>query len=44
MGPLSPCFVSGGGFLNTVIVPGDDFCPFESCPGEGGWFGEVLQH
>ena len=35
---LSPCFVPRGGFLYTMIVPGESLCPLQVCPG-GGWGG-----
>ena len=31
----APALFPGGRFLYAVIVPGKDFCPFESCPGRG---------
>ena len=33
MGLLTACFVLGGGFLYTMIVPREGFACFESCPG-----------
>ena len=44
MGLLTAYFVLGGGFLCAMIVPGEGFAFFESCPGGlSRWesFGEI---
>ena len=43
VGLLTPCIVSRGGFLYRMIVSGESFAPFKSCPGglSGGVMDEI---
>ena len=34
---MTPCFVQGEGFLHTMIVPGEGFCPLRVVS-RGAWF------